>query len=118
MLRDCSRAISINPQSSKAYYRSALALVALERYEEALDCCDRCLQFDKDNKGVQAVREKAAKLKEEKDRKERERQERIRQEQLKKARLQAAYRVCRFVWRIGSRAHRYSGAEHHREPCT
>ncbi|TFK94731.1 40S ribosomal protein S7 [Polyporus arcularius HHB13444] len=92
VLRDCSKAISINPQSSKAYYRSALALVALERYEEALDCCDRCLQFDQGNKGVRAVREKAAKLKEEKDRKERERQERIRQEQLKKARLQTAYR--------------------------
>ncbi|KAI0719481.1 40S ribosomal protein S7 [Cerioporus squamosus] len=92
VLRDCSRAISINSQSSKAYYRSALALVALERYDEALDCCDRCLQFDKDNKGVQAVREKAAKLQEEKERKERERQERIWQEQLKKARLQAACR--------------------------
>ena len=95
MLRDCSKAISINPKSSKAYYRSALALVALERYDEALDCCDRCLEFDKDNKGVQGVREKATKLKEEKERKERERQERLRQEQLKKERLRAAYRVRR-----------------------
>ncbi|KAI0375711.1 40S ribosomal protein S7 [Pilatotrama ljubarskyi] len=92
VLRDCSKAIGMNPQSSKAYYRSALALTALERYDEALDCCDRCLQFDKDNKGVQAAREKAAKLQEAKERKERERQERIRQEQLKQARLKAAYK--------------------------
>ncbi|KAI0352883.1 40S ribosomal protein S7 [Trametes cingulata] len=92
VLRDCSRAIGLNPQSSKAYYRSALSLIALERYDEALDCCDRCLQYDKDNKSVQAAREKAAKLKEAKDRKERERQERMRQEQLKQTRLKAAYK--------------------------
>ncbi|KAI0660911.1 40S ribosomal protein S7 [Cubamyces menziesii] len=92
VLRDCSKAISVNPKCSKAYYRSALALIALERYDEALDCCDRCLQFDKENKAVQATREKAAKLKEAKERKERERQERIRQEQLKQERLRAAYK--------------------------
>ncbi|KAJ8481730.1 hypothetical protein ONZ51_g5828 [Trametes cubensis] len=92
VLRDCSKAISVNPKCSKAYYRSALALIALERYDEALDCCDRCLQFDKENKAVQATREKAAKLKEAKERRERERQERIRQEQLKQERLRAAYK--------------------------
>ncbi|KAI0750879.1 40S ribosomal protein S7 [Daedaleopsis nitida] len=91
VLRDCSRAIVINPRSSKAYYRSALALVALERYDDALDCCDRCLQFNQDNKAVRAAKERASKLKEAKERKERERQERIRQEQLKKERLRAAY---------------------------
>ncbi|TBU33271.1 40S ribosomal protein S7 [Dichomitus squalens] len=91
VLRDCSRAIEVNIQSSKAYYRSAMALIALERYDEALDACDRCLQFDKDNRTVQAARDKAAKLKETKERKERERQERLRQEQLNKERLRAAY---------------------------
>ncbi|KAL7282463.1 hypothetical protein ACG7TL_003934 [Trametes sanguinea] len=92
VLRDCSKAIGVNPKSSKAYYRSALALIALERYDEALDCCDRCLQFDKDNKAMQETRAKAAKLKEAKEHKERERQERERQEQLKQARLRAAYK--------------------------
>ncbi|KAJ7638502.1 hypothetical protein FB45DRAFT_976662 [Roridomyces roridus] len=56
VLRDCSKALTLNPKSSKAYYRSALALLALERAEEALDCCDRCLLFDADNKGVQNER--------------------------------------------------------------
>ncbi|KAI1796313.1 40S ribosomal protein S7 [Ganoderma leucocontextum] len=92
VLRDCSDAITMNPHSSKAYYRSTMALIALDRYDQALDACDRCLQFDKENKTVKAAREKAAKLKEVKDRKEHERQERIRQEQLKQERLQAAYR--------------------------
>ncbi|CDO68732.1 hypothetical protein BN946_scf184652.g59 [Trametes cinnabarina] len=55
VLRDCSKAIGVNPKSSKAYYRSALALIALERYDEALDCCDRCLQFDKDNKAERNI---------------------------------------------------------------
>ena len=70
-----------------------MALIGLERYDEALDACDRCLEFDQENKTVQAAREKATKLKEAKERKERERQERIRQEQLKQERLRAAYRV-------------------------
>ncbi|KAI0832494.1 hypothetical protein BC628DRAFT_1346926 [Trametes gibbosa] len=92
VLKDCSKAIGINPKASKAYYRSAQALIALERYDDALDCCDHCLQFDKDNKGVQSAREKAVRLKEAKERKEREKQERIRQEQLKQERLSAAYK--------------------------
>ncbi|KAI0650668.1 40S ribosomal protein S7 [Trametes meyenii] len=92
VLRDCSKAIGVNPKSSKAFYRSAMALVALERYDEALDCCDRCLEFDKGNKAVQTTREKAEKFNEAKNRKERERQERLKQEQLKQARLKAAYK--------------------------
>ncbi|KAJ7477070.1 hypothetical protein B0H11DRAFT_1809238, partial [Mycena galericulata] len=65
VLRDCSKALILNPKSSKAFYRSALALVALERADEALDCCDRCLKFDPENKGVtklQQVKEAKYKL--------------------------------------------------------
>ncbi|KAF8192425.1 40S ribosomal protein S7 [Pholiota molesta] len=49
VLRDCSKALSINPKSSKAYYRSATALVNLGRYDEAEDCCARCLSYDPNN---------------------------------------------------------------------
>lgn len=45
-LRDCAAAIKLNAKTSKAYYRSARALIALERLDEALDCCHRCLTFD------------------------------------------------------------------------
>ena len=97
VLKDCSKAIALNPQSSKAYYRSALALNALERYDEALDCCERCLQFDKGNKSVQMVREKAAWSKEAKERKERDVRERAFKKQLEAQRLTAALKVGHLI---------------------
>ncbi|KAF9569431.1 hypothetical protein CPC08DRAFT_183306 [Agrocybe pediades] len=65
----------------------------LERLEEALDCCDRCLSYDPDNSGVKTVKERALKAKEEADRKEREKQERIRKEEEKKLKMKMALRV-------------------------
>jgi tetratricopeptide (TPR) repeat protein len=59
VLRDCSQVLTANPKSEKAYYRSAAALFALERFEEAIDCCDRCLSFSPDNAGVKALRQNA-----------------------------------------------------------
>lgn len=93
VLKDCSKAIALNPQSSKAYYRSANALVALERYEDAIDCCERCLQFDNSNSPMQALLETARKLKEAKERKEREKAERIRREQEERRRLNEAFKA-------------------------
>ncbi|KIM83927.1 hypothetical protein PILCRDRAFT_818954 [Piloderma croceum F 1598] len=91
VLRDCSKALSINPKSSKAFYRSSLALLALERVDEALDCCNRCLEIDRDNKSVLGVRERAIKVKAEKERKEQERSQRILKEKEQKRRLNAAF---------------------------
>lgn len=93
VLKDCSRAIAVNLKSFKAYYRSSLALNALERYDEAIDCCERCLQYDPNNKSVQGVRERATQLKETKGRKEKEKQEKLRQERLREQRLREAYNV-------------------------
>ncbi|KAF4619617.1 hypothetical protein D9613_005433 [Agrocybe pediades] len=97
VLRDCSKALSSNPKCSKAYYRSALALMKLERLEEALDCCDRCLSYDPDNSGVNTVKERALKAKEEADRKEREKQERIRREEEKKLKMKMALRARNLI---------------------
>ncbi|EGO01608.1 hypothetical protein SERLA73DRAFT_85379 [Serpula lacrymans var. lacrymans S7.3] len=91
VLRDCSQVLKINAHSSKAYFRSSSALLALERVEEALDCCDHCLQFDRDNQGIKGVRERTVKMKEQKERKERERLERIQKEEEEKRRLKAAF---------------------------
>ena len=93
MLKDCSKAIALNPHSAKAHYRSAMALVALERFDEALDCCDRCLQFDADNKGVQGVRARTLDRKAAIEKKEQTRLERIRKEQEAEMKLKIAYRV-------------------------
>ncbi|KAJ7056679.1 hypothetical protein C8F01DRAFT_992658 [Mycena amicta] len=92
VLRDCSQALTLNPHSSKAFYRSALALLALERVDEALDCCERCLKFDPDNKGVQGARSRSLDLKAAFEKKERERTERIRREKEAELKLNMAYR--------------------------
>ncbi|KIJ70455.1 hypothetical protein HYDPIDRAFT_105183 [Hydnomerulius pinastri MD-312] len=92
VLRDCSKALTINSKSSKAFYRSATALMALDRLEEALDCCDRCLLFDQQNQGVMSVRARAEKAKSEKDQRIREKEERLRKEQAEKRLLQVAFK--------------------------
>ncbi|KAG2148102.1 40S ribosomal protein S7 [Suillus clintonianus] len=92
VLRDCSKALTLNTKSSKAYYRSAMALFALERFEESLDCCERCLEYDPDNQGVKSARDRSAKAKAEKSRKESEKQERIHREQREKKLLQVAFK--------------------------
>ncbi|KAG1792431.1 40S ribosomal protein S7 [Suillus plorans] len=92
VLRDCSKVLTLNTKSSKAYYRSATALFALEHYEESLDCCERCLEYDPENKGVRSVRDRSAKAKAEKLRKESEKQERIHNKQREKKLLQVAFK--------------------------
>ncbi|KAG0699875.1 40S ribosomal protein S7 [Suillus ampliporus] len=92
VLRDCSKALTLNTKSSKAYYRSAVALLALDRIEESLDCCERCLEYDPENSGVRSVRDHSAAAKAEKDRKENEKQERIYNEQRERKLLQVAFK--------------------------
>ncbi|KAG2356973.1 hypothetical protein BDR07DRAFT_1453261 [Suillus spraguei] len=92
VLRDCSKALILNTKSSKAYYRSAMALLALERYEESLDCCERCLEYDPENKGIRSVRDRSAKAKAEKLRQESGKEERIHNEQRVKKLLQVAFK--------------------------
>ena len=93
VLWDCSAAITINVKSPKAYYRSALALVALERYDEAVDSCSRCLGFDPTNQPVVSLKGKAEKLRDEKVKKEEEKQERLRMAEERRRRLQVAFKV-------------------------
>ena len=111
MLRDCSEALKLNPRSSKALYRSAVALVAVERYDEALDCCDRCLAYDHDNAGVKSLRTKAADLKEKKEAKERRRAEKLRREKEEAVRMAAAFRVCRILSGTNSVSQFRTGAQ-------
>jgi len=64
-----------------------MALAALERFEEAIDCCVRCLEYDSENKGVRTVLERATKLKAAKDKKEQERQQKLWREQQAKIKM-------------------------------
>ncbi|KAF8211486.1 hypothetical protein K438DRAFT_1569148 [Mycena galopus ATCC 62051] len=92
VLRDCSKALTLNPKSSKAFYRSALALIALERADEALDCCDRCLTFDLDNKGVQTARLRAQQLKSDLEKKANKKLEELQKVKEAKYKMNVAFR--------------------------
>lgn len=95
VLKDCSRALSVNAKSPKALYRSASALLALDRLEEALDCCDRCLVFDPHNQVVQSLRSRAENAKKAKDRQHQENEERIRREKEERQLLRIAFKVSK-----------------------
>ncbi|KAG2013383.1 40S ribosomal protein S7 [Coprinopsis cinerea AmutBmut pab1-1] len=92
VLRDCSSALNLDAHLSKAYYRSAQALLALDRLEEGLDCCDRCLKFDQENEAMKVLRGKLLKRREAKEKVQREREERLRKEQEAKRALAMAFR--------------------------
>jgi len=98
VLRDTAVALQLNPVSSKAHYRAAVALLALEKLEEGLDCCDRCLRFDPTNSSVRGLRDKIARAKFEKDQRDAEKAERSRKEREERRIMTAAFQV-----RVGSR---------------
>lgn len=52
---DGAAALKLNPANVKALYRSARALLAVDRIEEADDACARGLALDEGNKALQAV---------------------------------------------------------------
>ena len=56
---DCAAALRLNPGNLKAYYRSAQALLALDKIREAIDTCMHGLQIDKSNRSLRSVMEEA-----------------------------------------------------------
>jgi hypothetical protein len=90
---DGAAALKINPTNVKALYRSAKALLAVERIEEADDACARGLALDESNKALQAVaRDIIAKSEEVTARKKRE-NERLAREKRREMLLQAALKA-------------------------
>ena len=55
---DCAAALKINSKNVKAYYRSASALLALNKLHEAEDACRRGLDLDIENVAMQALTSK------------------------------------------------------------
>ncbi|EEP78166.1 TPR-domain-containing protein [Uncinocarpus reesii 1704] len=49
---DCAATLKLNPQNVKAYYRSARALLALDKIPEAQDAADRGLALDPTNRSL------------------------------------------------------------------
>ncbi|KAL4878760.1 hypothetical protein BJY04DRAFT_229636 [Aspergillus karnatakaensis] len=60
---DCAAVLKLNPRNVKAYYRSAMALYALDKIAEAEDVASRGLALDPENKPLQAVAAKTAERK-------------------------------------------------------
>ncbi|KAJ2522831.1 HSP70/90 co-chaperone [Coemansia sp. RSA 1939] len=59
VLRDCADALRIRPHSPKALYRAARACVALDKFDEADECCRWGLGLDPENKDLKAVQTQA-----------------------------------------------------------
>ncbi|EXJ80623.1 hypothetical protein A1O3_06907 [Capronia epimyces CBS 606.96] len=90
---DCAAALRINPSNVKAHYRSASALLALDKVLEALDVGSRGLKIDPDNTALKKLLEQIrtrAKAKEEQDRC---RQAELRRRQQEKGTLEAALKA-------------------------
>jgi len=68
-------------------------LNSLEKFEEAIDCCERCLAHDPRNPSIANILKKARELKATKDEKEAKKRERIEAQLRKDRHLIAAYKV-------------------------
>lgn len=93
VLRDCATVIAANPRASKAYYRAGLALLALERVDEALDVCTHAGEGAADDPGFKTLRARAEKKREELRRKEEGRKERARRVEEEKRKMNVAFAV-------------------------
>ncbi|CDS12173.1 hypothetical protein LRAMOSA04368 [Lichtheimia ramosa] len=92
VLRDCAKCLELNPQHTKALYRSARALLALDRVDEAHDCCVHALAVDPENEPVKAIQKKCIARKEQIEAKQRQKEEKERKEQEEKMRLEQAFK--------------------------
>ncbi|KAL2041807.1 hypothetical protein N7G274_005591 [Stereocaulon virgatum] len=55
---DCASALRINPKNVKAFYRSSLALLALDKVAEASDACSCGLSLDPNNTALKSLKNK------------------------------------------------------------
>lgn len=93
VLRDCSEALALNPRSIKAFFRSAKSLSALNRFTEALDCCDHALESDPSNAEVKRLRQSIVERQEKVKRREEEVAEHARRGKESKVALDKAFLV-------------------------
>ncbi|UZJ51075.1 hypothetical protein CBS101457_000395 [Exobasidium rhododendri] len=96
-LKDCSEVLGLNGKSGKAFYRSARALFALDRFVEATDCCDHALLIDKGNSAVEQLRHKIVERAAIAEKREAESRERERREKEGKVAIGKAL-LARGVW--------------------
>ena len=59
-IQDCAATIRLNPSNIKAYYRSGVACLSLDKIPEATDACELGLQLDPSNASLQTLKTKVA----------------------------------------------------------
>ncbi|KAJ2079644.1 HSP70/90 co-chaperone [Coemansia sp. RSA 988] len=90
VLRDCSEALRLKPKTPKALFRAAKACIALEKFEEAIECCKWGLGIDPDNKEMAKLQKQAQRTKENYERKIKEHETREKEKATKRAILRQA----------------------------
>jgi hypothetical protein len=60
---DCAATLKLNPKNVKAFYRSSMALLKLDKADEAEDAASRGLVIDPENKSLQNAAKKIAERK-------------------------------------------------------
>ena len=59
-IKDCVKAIEIDPTFPKSYYRKAKALINIDRLSEALETLKTGLEIEPDNDIIKALMEETA----------------------------------------------------------
>ncbi|RSM18387.1 hypothetical protein CDV31_002711 [Fusarium ambrosium] len=90
---DCAAALRLNPRNLKAYYRSARALLAVDRIEEADDVCARGLSLDESNASLRGVADDIIKRAKEIDARRKKEAERVAKEKRREMLVKAALRA-------------------------
>jgi tetratricopeptide (TPR) repeat protein len=90
---DCAAALRLNPRNIKACYRSAKALLAVDRIVEADDICARGLALDPENASLKAVADDIIKRAKEVDAKKRKENERLAKEKRREMLVKAALKA-------------------------
>ncbi|KAJ2065198.1 HSP70/90 co-chaperone [Coemansia sp. S146] len=93
VLHDCADALRIRPNTVKALFRSAKACIALEKFEEATECCKWGLNIEPDNKELAVLQLQVDRAIARHERRIQEREERKRQKDLIREQLKQAIEI-------------------------
>ncbi|KKY26324.1 putative tpr repeat protein [Diplodia seriata] len=92
-IQNCKATLLINPLNVKAWYRSATALLALDKIPEAEDSCERGLAIDANNASLKSLKTKIATRKKYLEETEQKRKERETKKRNEENSLQLALRA-------------------------
>ncbi|KAK4161812.1 hypothetical protein QBC43DRAFT_322826 [Cladorrhinum sp. PSN259] len=90
---DCAAALKLNDRNVKAFYRSAKALLAVEKIAEAEDACSRGLEVDGSNAALKALAGEIIKANEKVTKAKQREDKRVAEEERKKRLLDAALKA-------------------------